>query len=654
MRQFLILLLCLFPALAFANDIKIEGRVFTETGPMKGARVYVYKSYDDINAGIPFLTSEPANEQGLYKFRLSAGNYYFTAKGNKDGKEFFAYHGNNPIKVETENLWLTFMANEIKPPAYSGGATSLKGVVTYKESPVKDAYLTLYTPETKKFKGLGYRTESINADGTFNISLSAGRYIVIAKKKESGKKIRPLKKGDLFCYYPQNPVEVRAGQVVQIEVPCYPKGDRGSFAETPQIKKNDYTTVEHLADKSGSGIKGNVRDVYGNPAAGLFVLAYRSREPVFLMHQLSERTEYSGETDSKGNYFIPVDSDGDFYIVARNTVGESPKSGDIYGLYEGDATHSVSFKNGQITDNINIVVGRVKDENNQQLAIGKQSGVGNHEPKMENVIEKDTVWKGNILIDDIVVVKKGVTLTIEPGTLISFRKLDRDKNGIGGAGIIVEGRIVARGTEKNKIVFTSASEKPEAKDWAYVMVLAAGPANTFEYCEFHYAFTGLQIQYSNAKITDCFFNKNHEGLRFNSSNLVVEHNSFLNNDVGIGFAGLDGKVIIRNNIISNNNVGVLFMHTRVNAVDLKKKQETEEMPLVKNNNINDNFQYNFKIGEGQSKDIDVSDNWWGGVREADIKGLIFDRTKDKALGEVIYSPCLSGSVQNAGIRNSSM
>src|SRR4030042_933647 len=114
MRQFLILLICLFPALALANDIKIEGRVFTETGPMKGARVYVYKSYDDINAGTPFLTSEPANEQGLYKFRLSAGNYYFTAKGNKDGKEFFAYHGNNPIKAETENLWLTFMRNKTK------------------------------------------------------------------------------------------------------------------------------------------------------------------------------------------------------------------------------------------------------------------------------------------------------------------------------------------------------------------------------------------------------------------------------------------------------------------------------------------------------------------------------------------------------------
>jgi hypothetical protein len=655
MRKLFILLFYIFPVLAFADNINIEGRVFTETGPTQGAKVYVYKSYDDINAGTPLLISEPTNEQGLYRFQLPPGEYFFTAKGNMDGKEFYAYHGNNPIKVEAENLWLAFMANEIKPPAYLGGATSLKGVVTYKESPVKDAYLTLYIPETKKFKGLGYRTESINPDGTFNISLPAGRYIVIAKKKESGKKIRPLKKGDLFCYYPQNPVEVRAGQVVQIEVPCYPKGDRGSFAEAPLIKTNDYTTVEHLGNGSRFGIKGKVRDLEGNPLAKLFVLAYRSKQSPFLMHYLSDRTEYAGETDREGNYFIPIDADGDFYIIARNTLGGSPRSGDVYGFYEGNATHSVSFKNGQIIENIDIVVGKVKDKNSQQLAVARQlSGTENQKFEGDTVVDSDTFWKGNILIDGMVVVKRGVTLTIEPGTIISFNKRDRDKNGIGDSGIMVEGRIVARGTKDKKIIFTSASEKPEPRDWSYIMVLTAGPDNIFEYCEVHYAFTGLQIQYSNATITDCFFNKNYEGLRFNSSNLVVEHNSFLNNDVGIGFAGLDGKVIIRNNIISNNNVGVLFMHTRVNAVDLKKKQENEEMPLVKNNNINNNFQYNFKIGEGQSKDIDVSNNWWGSIKKETIEELLFDKKKNYSLGQVIYSPCLSDPVQDAGIRNSSM
>ena len=659
MRKFfpIFFFFCLLPALTLANDIKIEGRVFTETGPTQGAKVYVYKSYDDINSDIPFLISEPTDEQGLYKFQLPSGEYYFTSKGNMDGKEFYAYHGNNPIKVETENIWLTFMINEIKPPAYSDGDTSLKGVVTYKDRPVKDAYITLYTPETKKFKGLGYRTESINPDGTFNLSLTAGKYIVVAKKKETGKKMRPLKKGDLFCYYPLNPVEVKSDKVVRIEVPCYPKGERTSFAEAQKIKTNEYITLENLNDSPRYGIKGQVTDLKGNPVSGLFVLAYKSKEPVFLMHHLSERTEYISETDNEGNYFIPSDSDGDFYIIARNTLGGSPQSGDVYGIYEGTTMHRISFKNRQVIDNINIVIGKVKDGVSDKsiydsLTVNSQpSGSQNQGFKVDSIINKDTIWKGNIVIDEMVVVKKGVTLTIAPGTIISFNKRDRDKNGIGDSGIIVEGRILAHGTKDKKIIFTSASEKPEPRDWSYIMVLTAGPDNIFSYCEVHYAFTGLQIQYSNAKITDCFFNKNYEGLRFNSSNLVVEHNSFLNNTVGIGFAGLDGKVIIRNNIISNNNVGVLFMRPRVNPVEFKKQQKIVEMPLLENNNINSNHEYNFKIGEDQSKDIDVSNNWWGSMKKETIEELLFDKKKNYSLGQVIYSPYLVGPEQNAGIRD---
>jgi hypothetical protein len=224
MRKFFFILFffCLFPALAFTADIKIEGKIFTDTGFLKGAKVYLYKSYDDIDSGRIFSTSEPTNEKGLFKLQVPPGEYFFIARGKKDGKDFFVYHGDNPIKV-TENIWLILMANEAKSPEYSEGSTSLKGVVTYKGQIVKDAYISLYTPETKKFKGLGFRTESVNSDGTFDLSIPAGKYVVIGKKMEGGKRIRPLKKGDLYCYYPYNPVEVKSNKAVTIEVPCYPK-----------------------------------------------------------------------------------------------------------------------------------------------------------------------------------------------------------------------------------------------------------------------------------------------------------------------------------------------------------------------------------------------------------------------------------------------
>jgi hypothetical protein len=348
MRKLFFLLFCLLPAIALADNINIEGRVLTEEGPLKGAVVYIYKSYADITKSNPFVISEPTDEQGLYKFQLPAGEYYFIARGQKNNRTYFSYHGNNPIKIESEKAWLTFMANEVKEPEYSQGATSLKGIVTYKGMHVKGAYVTLYAPDTKKFKGLGSRTESVNSDGTFDMTIPAGKYTVIAKKKGDGRRMRPLEKGDLFCYYPYNPVDVQKDKVVQIEVPCYPKGERDSFTETPQIKSNDYITVEHLNKGSQPGIKGTVRDLEGNPVSGLYVLAYKSKQSVFLMHHLSTRTEYIGETDSEGDYFIPVDTDGAFYVVARDAIGRSPQRGDIYGMYEGKTTRQVLFEKGQV------------------------------------------------------------------------------------------------------------------------------------------------------------------------------------------------------------------------------------------------------------------------------------------------------------------
>ena len=109
MRKFLILLLCLLPAIAFAGDMNIEGRVLTEGGPLKGAAVYVYKSYAAIAKSNPLFISEPTDEQGLYKFQLPAGEYYFIAMGQKDNRVYFSYHGNNPVKIESEKVWLRTM-----------------------------------------------------------------------------------------------------------------------------------------------------------------------------------------------------------------------------------------------------------------------------------------------------------------------------------------------------------------------------------------------------------------------------------------------------------------------------------------------------------------------------------------------------------------
>jgi hypothetical protein len=249
-----------------------------------------------------------------------------------------------------------------------------------------------------------------------------------------------------------------------------------------------------------------------------------------------------------------------------------------------------------------------------------------------------------------VVVKRGVTLTIEPGTNIRFLKKDRDKDGIGDGGIVVEGTIIAHGTKKDRIIFASAEERPEKKDWSYIMVLTAESDNIFEYCEVHHAFTGIQIQYSNARITDCLFSNNNEGLRFRGAHLTVEYSNFKDNTLGIGFAGLDGRIVIMNNDIRENDVGILFMHPRADPVIARKSHETGSTTVIANNNIYDNIEYNFKIGENQSLDIHVTDNWWGNTKKEVIETLFYDKKRDNTRSSIIYSPYLMEPIHSIGIR----
>ena len=648
-----------YPVMAFAGDINVEGRVFTEFGPLKGAKMYAYKNHADIQSGIPFIISEPADENGLYKARLPEGDYYFTARGNKDGNEFFAFHGKNPIKLGKEKIWVTFIANEVKsPPIYSEGVPSVEGVATYKDQPVKGAYVALYSPDTKPFRGLGLKTESIGEDGKFSLAVSPGKYVVIVKKLERGKGNKPLKKGDLFCYYPYNPVEIKADMTVSIVVPCYPKNDRSVFVESPFIKTDNYATPEEAAFNSNAGIRGRITDMEGNPVSGITVLAYKTKSPVFQMFFLSHGTENNAESDKDGNYFIPLNKDGDYTLVARDNLGSGPHKGEIFGLYQGNHRHVVSYKKGELADNVNIIVGKVMGElskNQSDNDMGKSTKedtlaekgpitVGNQ------VISTDTVWQGNILIKGVVSVKRGATLTIRPGTLIRFSRIDQDNNGVGDGEILIEGRLLARGTRDKRIVFTSAEENPQTNDWSYVQFLSAENDNVIEYCKFEWAYAGVMVHYANVKIADNIFTNNYKGLHFNTANLSVDHNTFINNKIGIRFMRFEGNISVSNNTIQHNDVGVLFVRQHINAVDFRKLGKSWEPPRFFNNNICENHEYNISLGDGQDQEINISNNWWGEIKKEKIVQTIYDNEEDSELSRVIFSPFLTTMVYGAGVR----
>lgn len=653
-----LVLLCLLAVsvTAHAGDVIIEGRVFTESGPLPDALVTAHRSYSDLQRKAQPAASTRTNKDGVYQLHIPPGSYHFTATGESGGRKFFAYHGSNPLNVVKDKFWLALMATPTDPvPVYVDGSTGVEGRITYKGKPLDGAYLALYKPESKTFKGLGVKTESIGADGRFKLLVEPGNYVVTARKIASGKGNRPLQKGDLYCYYSQNPVEVKTDRSARIEFSCYPKIDRSDFVATPTVKSDAIKTVAELSAASKAGIRGKVTDANGRPMAGMSVLAYRLTAPVFMMYHVYHGSEYSAETDERGMFFIPIDADGDYGVVARDTLGDGPHRGELYGLYQGNVRHAVTLKQGELVENINIITGKVMDVPGQaeervqpETIVGTPGGA----PVVldDTVITHDTVWQGEIIIQGVISVKRGVTLTIRPGTMVRFKKIDRDKNEIGDGEILVEGRLIARGTAGSKILFTSAEKKPAANDWSYVQFLASNRGNVIEHCRFEYAFAGVMIHYAEVKISDSVFQNNNRGVHYNTADLNIDHCTFVENRIGIRFMRFEGNVLITNNDISRNDIGVLFVRQHVNAVDFERLNRGKELPRIEGNNIFANRTYNFSLGEGQERDVTVAGNWWGATKRESIAELMYDRSKDESLSNILFEPFLSEPVRNAGAR----
>ena len=290
----------------------------------------------------------------------------------------------------------------------------------------------------------------------------------------------------------------------------------------------------------------------------------------------------------------------------------------------------------------------------------------------KGVIDKDTVWQGNILIKGDVEVAKGATLIIMPGTVIRFEKIEEfgpqklstDKlSHFPRAELIIRGKLYAQGTLENKIIFTSAEKSPSPGDWGAVNFLDSVD-NIIEFCVFTYGHTavhchsaqvvisystfhynGVAIGQKNAKglptkcVVPILYNRiteNGGGVLFGGgSTPTVAHNEINNNTFFGIYAKKGGVANVRYNNIKNNGKGIIFYKVK----DI----------VFRDNNLVDNKDYNVSMLDGQSTDIALQNNWWGTTDKAKIKDLVRDKKRDDTLGSVDFSNVLKKPVVGAGL-----
>jgi len=185
------------------------------------------------------------------------------------------------------------------------------------------------------------------------------------------------------------------------------------------------------------------------------------------------------------------------------------------------------------------------------------------ETEIGGIISQDTTWTladSPYIVTGGVVVNGGVTLTIEPGVMVRFDS---------GISLQINGKLIAEGTDDNKITFTSNLTSQAAGDWGSITFADSSVDDEIEenetdtsgsivkYCNIEFGGDGsnglIQIDSSSPSITNSkITNSLSAGIYIDGGAPLIDNNTVINCTKGIYSSA---NSIIVNNTLKNNIYG---------------------------------------------------------------------------------------------------
>ena len=278
---------------------------------------------------------------------------------------------------------------------------------------------------------------------------------------------------------------------------------------------------------------------------------------------------------------------------------------------------------------------------------------------VKGLILGEVTWlagKSPYILEDTVTVESRGTLTIEPGAEVRSK----------GAGIVVLGKLAARGDQGSMITF-----EPSSPDGRWKGVLFQGTKNeesSLEFIKISGAEAGITCLSSSPRILNNDLSKNRVGIRIQDpfSKPRVQGNVISGNGTGVEISGGAAPVLEGNEIRGNEKDGVAIREA--NPV-LAKNQilgngeagvrvQSSSVRLTQNN-IHDNGK--FEIYNGREKDLPVeaNENWWGSKEGSKLAPRIYGRVDYQRVldapfpeGKPVELPILLGPLMGTISRDS--
>lgn len=225
------------------------------------------------------------------------------------------------------------------PSAPNADGTSLKRLQGQVLVPLEGTYLYVYKQGMDLYGPAFAVSRATGPDGSFDLSLPPGEYVVVARKRQAGDASGPVVSGD------------NRSEFMTLNV----DRDVTDLTVVAPVKIGDSRRLSEESAVTTTGVSGTIYDSDGNPLEG-------ARVHVYDHVQMSERPKYVSEkTAPDGRYLIHLPEGGTYYLAARDKFGGPPKLGDLYGRYDQGTIEpsAVVVRNGEVLKNIDITVTKV-------------------------------------------------------------------------------------------------------------------------------------------------------------------------------------------------------------------------------------------------------------------------------------------------------
>ena len=167
----------------------------------------------------------------------------------------------------------------------------------------------------------------------------------------------------------------------------------------------------------------------------------------------------------------------------------------------------------------------------------------------DRVLVEDTVWRGEVLVEGVLAVAPQATLSLEPGTVVRFRR-----KGAQAPLLLVQGRLVATGTKETPILFSSNFAAPAPGDWQGILLLGSEKKNQLENCRIEGAETGIDALFSSVTLKGVWAEHAGTGMRFQDTLVVMDGGGASDCDTGLHFS--ESEATLRGPSLIGNRQGV--------------------------------------------------------------------------------------------------